>query len=164
MRIAKAKSALKSISHPEALDLAIAYGWIDALKKSEGSTSWLQRWTPRKPKGLWSKINTDKAIALIESGRMKSSGMAEVEKAKADGRWDAAYQGSKAMEVPSDLLAALDKSPTARDFFDSLDRANRYAILWRLQTAPSPAARQKRLEKFVDMLVEGKRIHEPPSR
>ncbi len=166
MRIAKAKSGLVSVTYPEAIEVALCYGWIDGLKRPESERAWLQRWTPRKPKSLWSKINRDKALRLIESGEMMPPGLREIERAKADGRWDSAYDTMTSITVPPDLAKALSAS-SAGEFFAGLDRINRYAILWRLQTAAKPETRAKRLAKFIDMLEKGQRIHDtqkPPDQ
>ena len=140
-----------SLSYDQALDEALCHGWIDGQKKSEDDTHWQQRFTPRRPGSRWSVINRDKAEALVAAGAMRPRGRAEMEKAKADGRWDAAYAGAKTATVPDDLAAALDADPGARAFFDGLTGNNRYAILYRVQDAKKPETRAKRIEKFVAM-------------
>jgi uncharacterized protein YdeI (YjbR/CyaY-like superfamily) len=147
------------MTYLEGLDVALCYGWIDALKRPESESAWLQRFVPRRPKSLWSRINREKALALIERGEMKSAGHAEIERAKSDGRWDAAYDSQAKAAVPPELDAALAHNPRARAFFDGLDRINRYAIIWRIQTATKPETRQRRLDTLVEMLEKGKTLH-----
>lgn len=158
LRLAKKGAALRSLSYAEALDVALCYGWIDSQKKGYDEDSWLQKFGPRGPKSLWSKINRDKIEALTAAGRMKDAGIEAVERAKADGRWDAAYDSQRNATVPDDLQAELDRSPAARDFFASLDGANRYAILFRIQTS-KPGARAARIATLVAMLERGEKIH-----
>jgi uncharacterized protein YdeI (YjbR/CyaY-like superfamily) len=159
LRHAKKASALTSISYGEALDVALCYGWIDGQKKSYDDSSWLQKWTPRGPKSIWSKINRDKALKLIEDGLMQPAGMAAIERAKQDGRWDAAYDSSSTAIVPSDLQAALDHNPAAGEFFATLNKTNRYAILFRIQTAKKPETRAKRIEEFIAMLARHEKLY-----
>jgi uncharacterized protein YdeI (YjbR/CyaY-like superfamily) len=160
LRIARAKAEnLKTLSYGEALEAAICYGWIDAQKGGESETAWLQRFTPRGKKSIWSKINTKKALTLIVDGRMKAAGLREVERARADGRWEAAYDSPSAATVPNDLKAALNRDARARAFFRTLDSANRYAILFRLQTAKRPETRAKRLQQFLEMLGRNEKLH-----
>jgi uncharacterized protein YdeI (YjbR/CyaY-like superfamily) len=159
MRIGKKASAAKSITYAEALEIALCYGWIDAQKRPESETAWLQRFMPRRPKSVWSKINREKVHALIDSGRMKPSGLAEIERAKQDGRWEDAYDSPKAATVHPDFQQALDKRPRAAAFFKTLSAANRYAILWRLQTAKKAETRAKRMESFIEMLEKGETLH-----
>ena len=159
VKIAKKDSGVASVTYAEALELALCFGWIDSQKRSFDEKHFLQRFTPRRPRGKWSRINREKAEALIESGAMRSAGMAEVDAAKADGRWDAAYAGQRTAEVPVDLQRELDRRPTAREFFATLDGANRYAIIYRLDDAKKPETRERRLRKFVEMLERGEKIH-----
>jgi uncharacterized protein YdeI (YjbR/CyaY-like superfamily) len=134
--------------------------WLDRWPKApENDKTWLQRFIPRSEKSIWSKINRDKAEALIKSGRMKPSGVAAVARAKANGCWDAAYDAPSRATVPPDLEAALDQNPKAKKFFAELDRANRYAILFRVQTAKKPETRTRKIQEFVNMLKQGKAIH-----
>jgi uncharacterized protein YdeI (YjbR/CyaY-like superfamily) len=158
LRHAKKGAPLRSLSYAEALDVALCYGWIDSQKKSYDEVSWLQKFGPRGPKSLWSKINRDKIEALTAAGRMKPAGIDAVERAKADGRWDAAYDSQRNATVPDDFQAELDRSPAARDFFASLDGANRYAVLFRIQTA-RPEARAARIATLLAMLERGEKIH-----
>ncbi len=161
LRLAKKGSGLSSVSYSEALEVAICYGWIDGQKRPEGEKAWLQRFVPRSVKSVWSKINREKSVALIAQGRMKAAGLEAIESAKKNGRWESAYDSPKAAEVPDDLQAALDVNPGAREFFLSLDRANRYAILFRIQTVKKAATREAKIRQFVEMLERKERIHEP---
>ncbi|HEU4735742.1 MAG TPA: YdeI/OmpD-associated family protein [Solirubrobacterales bacterium] len=159
LKIAKKASGVESVDYAEALELALCFGWIDSQKRGFDQSFFLQRFTPRRPRGKWSQINRAKAEGLIAAGAMRPAGLAEVEAAKADGRWDAAYAGQRAATVPDDLRQELDRNPAAREFFGSLDAANRYAILYRLQEAKRPETRERRLGKFVAMLERGEKIH-----
>lgn len=159
LKIAKKGSGVESVNYAEALELALCFGWIDSQKRSFDESFFLQRFTPRRPRGKWSQINRAKAEELIAAGEMRSVGLAEVEAAKEDGRWDAAYAGQRTATVPDDLRQELDRSPSAREFFESLDAANRYAILYRLQEAKKPETRERRLRKFVAMLEQGEKVH-----
>jgi uncharacterized protein YdeI (YjbR/CyaY-like superfamily) len=159
VRMAKKDSGIKSITYAEALEVALCYGWIDALKRPENDKTWLQRFLRRRPKSLWSKINRERATALIEGGRMHAAGLAEIERAKSDGRWEAAYDSPSRATVPPDFQKELDRNPKARVFFDTLDRINRYAILWRVQTARTAESRQNRVRSFIEMLEKGEKLH-----
>ena len=159
LRHAKKASDLASVSYAEALDVALCYGWIDGQKKSYDESSWLQKWTPRGAKSIWSKINREKVLKLIESGQMKPAGMAEVERAKQDERWDAAYDSHSSATVPSDLQAALDGNAEASAFFATLNSTNRYAILFRIQTAKKAETRAKRIQEFIGMLARHEKLH-----
>ena len=159
LRFAKKKSEIRSLSYAEALDVALCHGWIDSQKKSYDEASWLQKFTPRGPKSIWSKINREKVQALIEAGRMKPAGLLAVERAKGDGRWDAAYDSQSNATVPEDLQAALDQNPKASAFFATLDSANRYAILFRIHAAKKPETRIKKIAAFVEMLERNQKIH-----
>lgn len=140
-------------TYAQALDVALAWGWIDSQKRPFDDGAWLQRFSPRSARSPWSKINRDKATKLIDAGKMHAPGLSEVERAKKDGRWDAAYDGARTATVPDDLAAALARNKRARAFFDALDSANRYAILWRVQTAKRPETRARRISEFVAMLA-----------
>jgi len=157
LRITKRKRS--DLSYARALDTALSWGWIDSQKRALDASAWLQRFSPRTAKSPWSKINRARAEALIASGAMKQAGLDEVERARADGRWARAYEGSRTAEVPADLATALARNPRARAFFDALDRANRYAILWRVQTAKKPETRARRIEQFVALCAAGKTLH-----
>jgi len=159
LKLAKKGASKMSISYAEALDVALCYGWIDGQKDRVDDQHWLQRLTPRRAKSRWSKINRDKAQVLIDQGKMQPAGLREVEKAKADGRWDAAYEGQRAATIPDDLQMALDKNKKAREFFATLDSRNRYAILYRVQDAKRAETRARRIDKFVEMLSQHMTIH-----
>jgi uncharacterized protein YdeI (YjbR/CyaY-like superfamily) len=159
IKFAKKGSGIDSVTYAEALDAALCYGWIDGQKDKFDDRWFLQRFTPRRPRSKWSKINCDKATRLAAQGEMKPAGLREVERAKADGRWAAAYDGQRAATVPDDLRRELEKHPAAGEFFATLDSANRYAILYRLHEAKKPETRARRLAKFVAMLSEGQKIH-----
>jgi uncharacterized protein YdeI (YjbR/CyaY-like superfamily) len=160
LKIAKKGAPEPTVTYGEALELALCFGWIDSQKRGFDAEHFLQRFTPRRPRGRWSRINREKAEALIEAGRMRPAGMAEVEAARADGRWEAAYEGQRTAQVPEDLRRELEANPAAREFFEALDGANRYAILYRLDEAKRPETRERRLRKFVAMLERGEKIHE----
>jgi len=159
LRFAKKGAALRSLSYAEALDVALCYGWIDSQKKSYDEASWLQKFTPRGAKSIWSKVNRDKVAALTAAGRMRPAGVRAVEGAQADGRWAAAYDSQRTAVVPNDLQEALDRDPAARAFFAALDGANRYSVLFRVQTAKTPAARAKRITTLVEMLARNEKFH-----
>ena len=159
LKIAKQGSGVASVSYPEALEGALCFGWIDGQKGALDERFWLQRFTPRKPKSKWSAINCAKIAGLLAGGRMRPAGLREVELARKDGRWDAAYAGQRTAIVPPDLERALAASAGARAFFAALDGANRYAILHRIQDAKKPETRARRIEKFIAMLEAGERLH-----
>jgi uncharacterized protein YdeI (YjbR/CyaY-like superfamily) len=159
MRIAKKASGAKSITYPEAVEIALCFGWIDGLKRPESETAWLQRFTPRRPRSMWSKINREKALALITSGRMKPAGHKEIERAKQDGRWEAAYDPASAATIPPDFEKELNRHPKAKAFFKTLSRSNNYAILWRLHTAKKAETRAKRMGNIIEMLEKGEAFH-----
>jgi uncharacterized protein YdeI (YjbR/CyaY-like superfamily) len=159
IQMARKSSGIRSINYAEALDIALCYGWIDGQAKSMDEQWFCQRFTPRRVRSLWSKRNRDIVARLIKEGRMQPAGQAEIDRAKSDGRWDAAYDSPANAKVPDDLAAALENSPQAKKFFQSLDGQNRYAILHRLMTAKKPETRAKRLATFVDMLREGRKLY-----
>jgi uncharacterized protein YdeI (YjbR/CyaY-like superfamily) len=159
LKIAKKGAGVLSISYAEALEGALCYGWIDGQKRALDEHYWLQKFTPRRAKSIWSQINCDKATALIEAGRIQPTGLRQIELAQADGRWDAAYVGQSKATVPDDLQQALDQNPQARDFFLTLNSVNRYAIIFRIQTARRAETRAARIQKFVDMLTKGEKLH-----
>jgi uncharacterized protein YdeI (YjbR/CyaY-like superfamily) len=161
LKIAKKGTGKRSVTYGQALELALCFGWIDSQKRGFDEEYFLQRFTPRRPRGRWSKINREKAEALIAAKRIRPTGLAEVERAKADGRWAAAYEGQRTAKVPEDLQRRLDASPAAAEFFAGLDSANRYAIVYRLNEAKKPETRERRLRKFVAMLERGEKIHGP---
>lgn len=159
LRIAKKGSGVETVSHLDALDVALCYGWIDGLRHRHDDVYFRQRFTPRTSTSKWSKINRDKVEALIAAGRMRPAGERAIDAARADGRWDAAYAGSRTMEVPDDLARALRRNARARRMFESLDSRNRYAVLYRIHDAKRPETRARRIEQFVTMLAEGRTIH-----
>jgi uncharacterized protein YdeI (YjbR/CyaY-like superfamily) len=159
IKIAKKATGIPSVTHAEALESALCYGWIDGQRNSLDDTYFLQKFTPRRARSGWSRVNREKVTALIAEGRMRSAGLREVERARADGRWDAAYDSQSAITVPDDLQRELDANPDAQAFFNTLDSRNRYAILYRLQTAKKAETRAARLQKFVAMLAEGQKIY-----
>jgi uncharacterized protein YdeI (YjbR/CyaY-like superfamily) len=157
------KGARKTITYAEAIEVALAWGWIDSRKEALDDGAWLQRFSPRTAKSPWSKINRAKAEALIAAGKMEPSGLAEVEHAKRDGRWERAYDGARTSAVPPDLAAAFARNAQARAFFETIDGANRYAILYRVQAAKKPQTRAERIARFVGMCARGETIHPPRS-
>lgn len=159
LKIAKKGAGTPTVSYAEALDSALCYGWIDGQKGKLDDDYWLQRFTPRKSRSRWSKINREKAERLIAEGLMQPAGLREVEAARADGRWDAAYEGQATAAVPADLARELDLNPVAKEFFATLSGVNRYAILYRIQDAKRPQTRASRIAKYVAMLNEHKTIH-----
>lgn len=159
LRVAKKGSGLQSVSYGEALEAALCYGWIDGQKRGESEQAWLQRFLPRSAKSIWSKINREKALALIASGEMKPAGLAAIEEARKNGRWDSAYDSPGNATVPADLQAALDASPNAAAFFKTLNSANRYAILWRIQTVKKAETRTRKIEQFIAMLDRREKFH-----
>lgn len=159
LKIAKKDAGIPSVTYAEALDGALCYGWIDGQKAAFDATYWLQRFTPRRPKSIWSRVNCEKATALIASGRMQPAGLRQVELAKGDGRWESAYEPQSARTIPDDLQRALDANQEAKAFFGTLDSANRYAVLFRIQTAKKPETRAARIEKFVAMLAKKEKLH-----
>ncbi|MEU5214976.1 YdeI/OmpD-associated family protein [Streptomyces sp. NPDC020807] len=159
LKLRKKGPGIVALDYAQALDVALCHGWIDGQKAKFDDEWWLQRFTPRRPRSRWSKINRGKAEALTAQGRMRPSGQAEVDRAKADGRWEAAYDSPRTATVPDDLAAALSGVPAAAAFFETLDGPNRYAILYRVQDAKRPETRARRIEQFVSMLAKGERPH-----
>jgi uncharacterized protein YdeI (YjbR/CyaY-like superfamily) len=159
LRLARKGSPLRSINYREALEVALCYGWIDGQKKPESEQAWLQRFVARSAQSIWSKINREKALALIASGEMKASGLEAIENARKNGRWEAAYDSPAGATVPPDFQAALDANPRAVAFFNTLDRANRYALLWRIQTVKKASTRTRKIEQFIEMLERKEKIH-----
>ena len=161
LKIAKKDAGIPSVTYADALDVALCHGWIDGQKKGFDAQFFLQRFTPRRARSTWSKINVAKIDTLSAAGRMRPAGLREVEAAKADGRWDAAYDGARSMDVPPELAKALAlaRNRKAKAFFDTLDKTNRYAVCWRVQTAVKPETKQARVEKLVAMLARGEKIH-----
>ena len=159
LRIAKKSSKSSSVSYAEALETALCYGWIDGQKRPDSEQAWLQRFTPRGKRSIWSRINREKALALVEKGQMQAAGSREIERAKQDGRWDAAYDSARTAVVPADLQAALDRNAKALQFFKTLDSANRYAVLFHIQTVKKAETRARKIEQFVAMLERNEKIH-----
>jgi uncharacterized protein YdeI (YjbR/CyaY-like superfamily) len=159
LRISKKASGQKSVSYDEALDEALCFGWIDGQKSSYDEKSWIQKFSPRRPKSLWSKRNREHVARLIRENRMKPAGLKQVEAAKTDGRWDGAYDSPKNMIVPADFLKELRKDRKSHAFFKTLNKANMYSIAWRLQTAKKPETRTKRMKAILCMLAQGRKFH-----
>ncbi|MDQ6810822.1 MAG: YdeI/OmpD-associated family protein [Actinomycetota bacterium] len=159
VKMAKRGSGIASVAYPEVLAIAISYGWIDGVRNAFDENHFLQRFTPRRARSRWSKINRETATRLIESKRMKPAGLREVEKAKADGRWEAAYDSHRTASVPDDLRRALCKNRGAGEFFATLDSQNRYAVLYRIADAKRPETRARRISQFVEMLSRGEKLH-----
>jgi len=159
LRIAKKDSGIASVDYAGALEEALCWGWIDGQRRSDDAQYFQQRFTPRTKRSIWSQINRAKVLKLIEEGRMQPAGHAEIERAKTDGRWDAAYEGVSAATVPPDLQAALDANRNAAKFFATLDSRNRFAVLFRTQSAKKPETRARRIAQFVEMLAKGEKIH-----
>lgn len=158
LRLAKKSSSQVTLSYAQALDSALCFGWIDGQKKAESDEFWLQRFSPRTAKSIWSKINTEKAQALVKAGRMRPSGLREIERAQQDGRWERAYTSASNTNVPADLQAALDANKKAQIFFDTLDKQNRYSILFRIQNVKKAETRAKKIAQFIDMLAKGEKL------
>jgi uncharacterized protein YdeI (YjbR/CyaY-like superfamily) len=159
LKIAKKDSGIDTVNYAEALDIALCYGWIDGQKGAFDDEFWLQKFTPRGPRSKWSRINRDKALALIQEKRMRPAGLAAIEKAQQDGRWDHAYDSPSQVSVPEDLQRELDRNPEAASFFETLNRVNKYAVLYRIHDAKKPETRARRIEKFIEMLNRGEKIH-----
>jgi uncharacterized protein YdeI (YjbR/CyaY-like superfamily) len=159
VKFAKKSSGTASVAQSDAVEVALCFGWIDGQAAPHDEAAWLQRFTPRRPRSKWSRINREKATRLIEEGRMRPAGLEQVEVARGDGRWEAAYEPQSAATVPDDLAAELERSPAAAEFFATLNRVNRYAILYRIHDAKRPETRARRIRKFVEMLERGERIH-----
>ena len=158
IKYAKKASGIETVVYKEALDVALCYGWIDGQVASVDAHWYAQRWTPRRKRSKWSKVNREKVEALIERGAMKPAGLAEIERAKADGRWDDAYPSPSQMTVPDDLQAAFDANPAAAEFFATLSATNRYAVLYRIHDAKRPETRERRIAQFVEKLARGEKI------
>ena len=159
LKIAKKDAGVVTVTYAEALEVALCHGWIDGQKRGCDAMYFLQRFTPRRAKSLWSKINIGHVERLTAAGRMRAGGQREVDAAKADGRWDAAYDSARSMETPPELAAALAKNRKAKAFFDTLNAANRYAVCWRVQTAKKPETKAKRVDALVAMLARGEKLH-----
>ncbi len=161
LRLAKKGSELRSVTYAEALEVALSYGWIDGQKRGESEDAWLQRFLPRSARSIWSKINREKALTLIANAKMKPAGHQAIDAAKKNGTWEAAYDSPKSALVPEDFQLALNARPRAYDFFRSLDSANRYAVLFRIQTVKKAETRARKIRGFIEMLERKEKIHEP---
>lgn len=159
VKVHKKGSGLASITVAEALDVVLCWGWIDGIRKALDARSFLQRYSPRRRKSMWSEINRDHVVRLIEEGRMRGPGLSQVEVARADGRWDRAYRGAKNMEFPADLLAAIESEPSALEMFEKLNSQNRYALAFRTFNVRTPEGRRKKIEGFVEMLKRSETIY-----
>ncbi len=159
LKFFKKASGVKTITYAEALDEALCFGWIDSQVAKFDDQAYLQKFTPRRSKSLWSKRNRDHVVRLIKEKKMTPAGLTEIKRAKTDGRWEAAYDSPSVATLPADFLSAIDKNKKAAKFFKTLNKINRYAITWRLQTAKTPATRAKRLAQIVAMLAEEKKFH-----
>ncbi len=159
VKMAKKATGIPTVTHQEALDVALCYGWIDGQRNRYDDQWFLQRFTPRRPRSNWSKINRDKVERLVAEGRMQPAGLREVERAQADGRWDAAYDPPSVAQVPDDLRRALDANRAAAAFFETLNSQNRFGILYQVQGAKRPETRARRIDKFVAMLAEGRKLY-----
>lgn len=159
LKFTKKASGMKSLDYGHALDVALCFGWIDGQSKSIDSTYYWQKFTPRRPKSMWSKRNIGKVAELTAAGKMRPAGLAEVEKAKQDGRWARAYDSPSNMTIPPDFQAALDANPKAEQFYNTLNKTNTYAILWRIQTASKPETRHARITKIIKMLNDGEKLY-----
>jgi len=159
MQIAKKGSGITSVTYQEALDIALCYGWVDSQKDKMDERTYLQRFTPRGAKSIWSQVNQTKVEALIASGRMQPAGLAAIEVAKANGQWDKAYASQSNAEVPEDFAAALERSPQAKAFFDTLNKSNKFAMLFRINNVKKQETRERKIREFVAMLERGEKIH-----
>jgi uncharacterized protein YdeI (YjbR/CyaY-like superfamily) len=159
LRIFKKDSGKRTVSYAEALDAALCYGWIDGQKKSHDAVSWIQKFTPRRPKSSWSRTNTEHVARLHKSGKMKPAGLVAVEAAKRDGRWHTAYDSPSKAVIPADFIKALGKNRKATAFFETLNKTNLYSIVWRLQTARKPETRERRMTAILEMLAKGRKFH-----
>lgn len=159
IKFAKKGSGVASVTYPEAVELGLCFGWIDSLTKSLDERFYVQKFTPRRARSKWSRVNRDKVEELARQGRMRPAGLAEVERAKEDGRWEAAYASPATVEVPNDLQQALDANPKAAEFFAALSKSNRFAIVYQLEDAKKPETRERRLAKFLGMLERGEKLY-----
>ncbi len=159
LKIAKKSSIKTSVTYAEALEEALCYGWIDSQIQRYDSDYYKQKFTPRGPKSIWSKVNVSSTDMLIKSGKMQPAGLKVISQAKQDGRWNAAYDSSGTSSVPEDFQNALNENPKAKQFFETLNRANVYGFCWRIQTSKKPEIRKARIEKFIDMLNKGEKLH-----
>lgn len=159
LQIAKKNSGVVTVSYNEALEVALCYGWVDSQKEALDEKTWLQRFTPRGAKSIWSKINKEKAEQLITNGRMKTSGYKAIEEAKKNGNWDKAYESQSIASLPEDFAIELERNAQAKAFYDTLDRQNKYAIVFRIHNAKKQETREKRIRQFIQMLEKGEKIY-----
>lgn len=159
LRLAKKTADQQAVSYAEAVESALCHGWIDGQKQAESEHYWLQRFTPRTAKSIWSKINKAKAEALISAGRMQAAGMRQIDRAKQDGRWETAYSSASTSTIPEDFQRALDANKKAKAFFATLNSQNRYAILFRIQNSKRAETRAKKITQFIEMLAHGEKLH-----
>lgn len=159
IRMFKKATAIPTVTHDQALDEALCYGWIDGQVKSYDEKSWIQKFTPRRPRSTWSKRNIEHIERLTKLGKMQPEGLAEVEKAKADGRWAAAYDSPSTMTIPEDFLKALTNNKKAKETFETLNKSNTYAIAWRIQTAKKPETKERRIKTIIEMLEKGEKLY-----
>lgn len=159
LKIAKKGSGISTVSYEEAVETCLCFGWIDGQVKAYDGKFYLQGLTPRRPRSVWSQVNLQRVERLMAAGRLRPAGLKEVEAAKADGRWEAAYHPASTAQVPDDLQAAIDASPAAKAFFPTISKANRYALIYRVNEAKRPETRQRRIEQFVQMLADHRTIH-----
>jgi uncharacterized protein YdeI (YjbR/CyaY-like superfamily) len=159
LKLTKAAHAKDPLTYPQVVDVVLCYGWIDGQKRKNDATSWLQRVLPRRPRSIWSKTNTENALRLMREKRMRPAGLAQIEAAKKDGRWKAAYDSGANSKIPEDFLKELRRDPKALAFFEGLNRANLYAITFRLQTAKKPETRERRMKQILKMMAEEKKFH-----
>jgi uncharacterized protein YdeI (YjbR/CyaY-like superfamily) len=159
LRFYKKNSGVPSITYEQALEVALCYGWIDGQVKKYDELSYIQKLTPRRSKSIWSKRNVERVIKLEKDGKLKPSGILEIEKAKADGRWGIAYDSPANMIIPEDFIVELSKNPKALEFYNNLNKTNKYAITWRIQTAKRPETREKRMKSILEMLNKGEKFY-----
>ena len=159
LQMYKKESGIESVTYPQALDVALCYGWIDGQLKTIDALSYARRFTPRRPRSIWSKRNIEHIARLTAEGRMKPAGLKEAEAAKADGRWDVAYDSPGNMNLPDDFIIELSKNKSASEFYESLNKTNKYAICWRIQTAVKPETREKRIKEILEMLAREEKYH-----
>lgn len=159
IRIFKKNTGIASVNYAESLEAAISYGWIDSQKKKHDESSWIQKYTPRRPRSVWSKRNTLIATRLIKTGKMTPAGLRQIERAKVDGRWERAYSSPSVMKVPADFIERISRDKKIKSFFETLNKANVYAIAWRLETAKKTETRERRMNIIIEMLARGEKFH-----
>jgi uncharacterized protein YdeI (YjbR/CyaY-like superfamily) len=160
LKLAKKGAERTSVTYDQAVDLALCFGWIDGNKAAHDDHHWLQRFTPRSRRSRWSQVNRERAERLLAEGRVRAAGAAEIERARADGRWDSAYAGQRNATIPVELQRELDSDPAAATAFAQLDAQNRFSIIWRINDAKRPETRARRVAKYLDMIRRGERLHD----